>query len=50
MPPIGLSINPSGSTTGSGINVPMPKSKPQVNFSPLNWNDFFDKMDYLDDV
>jgi len=50
MPPIGLAINPTGSITGSGINVPLPKSKPQINFSPLVWSDFYDKMDFLEDV
>jgi len=49
MPPIGLSINPIGSITGSGINPPLPKSKPQIDFSPLQWNDFFDKQEFLDD-
>lgn len=43
MPPKGLISD------GSGIQVPLPKSKSQVNFSPLKWNDFFDKLDYMED-
>lgn len=49
MPPIGLTVNPTSSLSGSGINPPLPKSKPQVDFSPLNWKDFFDKQEFLDD-
>jgi len=50
MPPIGLSANPTGILSGSGINAPLPKTKPTVDFSPLKWQDFFDKQEYLEDV
>jgi len=50
MPPIGLSLNPTGTITGSGINAPLPKTKQQIDFSPLQWSDFFDKQEFLDDV
>ena len=50
MPPTGLAINPSSSLSGSGINAPLPKTKPQVEFSPLAWKDFFDKQEFLEDV
>lgn len=52
MPPVGLVPNPAGlnAATGSGIDVQLPKPKPHLNCSPLKWNDFFDKMDFLEDV